>query len=86
MRQRICVQWWAAAALMVLSAPVAHATEGVVVADAYVNSAHSSTNYGSLSNLYVNGAGTTLIQFDLSSLPAGTTAEARSGAQLSSCT
>jgi len=43
-------------------------------ADAYVNSAHPSTNYGNLSNLYVGNGGTALIQFDLSSLPAGTTA------------
>ena len=68
------MQWLAAAVLMVLFAPVAHATEGVVVGDAYVNSLRATTNYGSLSNLYVNSTGTTLIQFDLSSLPAGTTA------------
>ena len=60
--------------LLGLSAVAAHATEGVVVGDAYVNSNHPSVNYGSLSNLYVNGTGTTLIQFDLSSLPSGTTA------------
>ncbi len=82
MRQRICVQWLAAAVLMVLSAPVAHATEGVVVGDAYVNSLHATTNYGSLSNLYVNSTGTTLIQFDLSSLPAGTTASQIGSASL----
>jgi hypothetical protein len=73
MGQRICVWWLAAAMLMVFSATAAHATEGVVIRDAYVNSAHPTINYGSLSNLYVNGAGATLIQFDLSSLPAGTT-------------
>jgi Collagen triple helix repeat (20 copies) len=72
MRQRICVQWLAAA-LIVFSAAAAHATEGVVIGDAYVNSAHPAANYGSLSNLYVNSAGTTLIQLDLSSLPATTT-------------
>jgi len=64
----------AAIVLLVVSAAAAHATEGVVVADTYVNSAHPTTNYGTLSNLYVNGTGTTLIQLDLSSLPAGTTA------------
>jgi hypothetical protein len=73
MNQSGCVRWVAAAAIMALSAAAAHATEGVVVADAYVNSAHPTTNYGNLSNLYVNSAGTALIQFDLSSLPAGTT-------------
>ncbi len=45
-----------------------------MVADAYVNSTHPAVNYGSLSNLYVSGTGKALIQFDLSSLPAGTTA------------
>ena len=55
----------AAIVLLVVSAAAAHATEGVVVADTYVNSAHPTTNYGTLSNLYVNGTGTTLIQLDL---------------------
>jgi hypothetical protein len=44
---------------------------GVVAGDADVNSAHPATNYGSRSNLYVKGNGTALLQFDLSSLPAG---------------
>ena len=74
MTQRIWMKWMAAAMLMVLSASAAHATDGTVVGDAYVNSAHPATNYGGLSNLYVNSTGTTLIQFGLSSLPAGTTA------------
>jgi hypothetical protein len=68
--------------LTILSVTAAHATEGVVVGDAYVNSNHPSTNYGSLSNLYVNSTGTTLIQFDLSSLPAGTTASQIGAASL----
>ena len=63
----------AAAMLMVLSAGAAHATEGVVVGDTYVSSLYSTVNFGGLSNLYVSGSGTALIQFDLSSLPAGTT-------------
>jgi hypothetical protein len=82
MSQRICMRWVAAAALMVLSAATAHATDGVVVADAYVNSTHASVNYGSLSNLYVSGSGTALIKFDLSSLPAGTTASQIGAASL----
>ena len=69
-------------ALMVLSAAAARATEGVVVADAYVNSTHASVNYGGLSNLYVSGTGTALIRFDLSSLPAGTTASQIGAASL----
>ena len=72
----------AAVVLVVLSAAAADATEAVVVADTYVNSAHAATNYGTLSNLYVNSNGTTLIQFDLSSLPAGTTASQIGAASL----
>jgi hypothetical protein len=76
------VNFAAALLLAILSAGVAHATEGVVVGDAYVNSAHPTTNYGNLSNLYVNSNGTTLIQFDLSALPAGTTASQIGAASL----
>jgi Collagen triple helix repeat (20 copies) len=54
--------------------PVAMATDATIVADASVNAAHPSINFGALSNLYVGNGNTTLIQFDLSSLPAGTTA------------
>jgi len=73
---------WAAALLMVLSAVAAHASDGVVVADTYVSSVNAGANYGALSNLYVNSNGTTLIQFDLSSLPAGTTASQIGAASL----
>ncbi|MGD0548684.1 MAG: hypothetical protein ABR991_12775, partial [Terracidiphilus sp.] len=66
------MKWMAAAMLAVLQAGAAYATEGVVVGDAYVNSAHPAVNYGNLSNLYVNSTGTALLQFDLSALPAGT--------------
>jgi len=41
------------AAVLLLSAGMAHATDSVVVGDAYVNSAHANTNYGGLSNLAV---------------------------------
>src|ERR1700759_1304583 len=51
----------------------ANPSEAPVAADAYVNSTYPSVNYGDLSNLYVNSGGTALLQFDLSSLPAGTT-------------
>jgi hypothetical protein len=74
MTQRVWMKWMAAAILAVLPVGAAYATEGVVVGDAYVNSAHPAINYGGLSNLYVNSNGTALIQFDLSALPAGTTA------------
>jgi hypothetical protein len=45
-----------------------------LVADAHVNSALPTANSGSISNLDVGGGYTTLLQFDLSLLPAGTTA------------
>jgi len=64
---------WVAMGL-VLATFTAQATDATVAGDAYVNSVHPTTNYGSLSNLYVGNGGTALIQFDLSSLPAGTTA------------
>jgi hypothetical protein len=68
------MKWMAGAVLLVVSATASYGSDGMVVGDAYVNSAHPSANFGSLSNLYVGNGGTTLIQFDLSSLPAGTTA------------
>jgi Phage Tail Collar Domain/Collagen triple helix repeat (20 copies) len=74
MSQCVWKKFIAAAGLAVLAMGTAHATDATVVGDAYVNSAHPSTNYGGLSNLYVGNSGTTLIQFDLSSLPPGTTA------------
>jgi hypothetical protein len=43
------------------------------VADAHVNSALPAVNSGAISNLNVGGGYTTLLQFDLSLLPAGTT-------------
>ncbi|MGD0548686.1 MAG: DNRLRE domain-containing protein, partial [Terracidiphilus sp.] len=82
MPQRVWLRWIAAAMLTVLPSGAAYATEGVVVGDTYVNSAHPAVNYGSLSNLYVNGNGTALIQFDLSSLPAGTMASQIGAASL----
>jgi hypothetical protein len=60
--------------VLALAAGKGYATEAVVTGDASVNLAYPSTNYGSLSNLYVGNGSTALIQFDLSSLPTGTTA------------
>jgi len=50
------------------------ATDAIVVADVSVNTARPTVNFGGLSNLYVGAGNTALLQFDLSSLPAGTTA------------
>jgi hypothetical protein len=40
---------------------------------AHISRAHPSTNFGSLTNLTVGNGTTALIQFDLGSLPVGTT-------------
>jgi len=73
MNQRIWIKCMATAVWAALSVYAAYATDATVAGDAYVNSATPATNYGGLSNLYVGNGGTALIQFDLSSLPAGTT-------------
>jgi hypothetical protein len=52
----------------------AFAVEATLVADAHVNSARPAVNSGAISNLNVGGGYTALLQFDLSMLPAGTTA------------
>jgi len=64
----------AVAAILALATGTSYATEAVVTGDTSVSSAFPTINFGSLSNLYVGNGSTALIQFDLSSLPAGTTA------------
>jgi collagen type VII alpha len=59
--------------LLVSSAP-AWAVQATLVADAHVSGAQPSVNSGNLSNLNVGGGYTSLLQFDLGVLPAGTTA------------
>lgn len=58
------------------------ATQATLVADAHVNSAQPGANSGAISNLNVGGGYTALVQFDLSTLPAGTTASQVSRALL----
>jgi hypothetical protein len=58
------------------------AVEATLVADAHVNNARPSVNSGTISNLNVGGGYTTLLQFDLSTLPAGTTSSQVSRATL----
>jgi hypothetical protein len=60
----------------------ASAVEATLVADAHVNSARPAVNSGAISNLNVGGGYTALLQFDLSMLPAGTTAAQVSRATL----
>lgn len=59
--------------LSVCSAIAAHATDLPLVGDAHVNSARPSTNYAASSNLYVGNGSTSYLQFDTTTLPAGTT-------------
>jgi hypothetical protein len=60
-------------AVLVTALP-ANATEATLVADAHVNSARPGVNSGAISNVNVGSGYTGLLQFDLSTLPAGTTA------------
>lgn len=69
-------------ALAVASAVPCAAAQATLVADAHVNSAQPGANSGAISNLNVGGGYTALVQFDLSVLPAGTTASQVSRALL----
>ena len=51
----------------------ARGQQATLVGDAHVSSTQPTVNYGSLSNLNVGGGYTGLVQFDLGTLPAGTT-------------
>lgn len=62
--------------------PQASALDVTLSSDASVNSAHASVNYGALSNLYVGNGNTAFLQFDLRTLPAGTTSAQVSHATL----
>jgi hypothetical protein len=74
MIRAIALRFGVAVLLSAFAVPAAMATDATIVADASVSAAHPNLNFGALSNLYVGSGNTTLIQFDLSSLPAGTTA------------
>lgn len=52
----------------------AHATGVTLTGDAHVSSTRSATNFGTLANLYVGNGNTSLLQFDLTTLPTGLTA------------
>ena len=60
----------------------ASATQVALIADTHVSVNRSSTNFGSLANLYIGNGNTGLLQFDLSSLPSGITAAQVSRATL----
>ncbi|HEY8998148.1 MAG TPA: DNRLRE domain-containing protein [Edaphobacter sp.] len=61
---------------------VAQGIEAPLVADAHVNSARPDANSGAISNLNVGAGYTSLVQFDLGVLPAGTTSSQVSRALL----
>jgi hypothetical protein len=64
----------AATVTLWVAALPAFAVEATLVADAHVNSALPGMNSGAISNLNVGAGYTALLQFDLSTLPVGTTA------------
>jgi Collagen triple helix repeat (20 copies) len=66
----------------VLCARGLYAADMPLTGDAHVNSAHATTPYGSLSNLYVGNGNTTFLQFDLSALPSKTSSTQISRATL----
>ena len=70
--QRWLRLWLGLGSCALATAP-AWGAQATLVADAHVNSALPAVNSGAISNLNVGGGYTTLLQFDLSLLPAGTT-------------
>ena len=61
---------WAALGLLVI--PLLRGQTLQIVGDAHVNTAYPAVNFGSSVYLTVGGTSTSYLQFDLSSLPAGT--------------
>jgi hypothetical protein len=65
---------WLLCVLLVCACGVASATQATLTGDTFVSASQPAANFGALSNLYVGNGDTGLLQFDLSNLPAGTTA------------
>ncbi|HZT30484.1 MAG TPA: DNRLRE domain-containing protein [Bryobacteraceae bacterium] len=78
--------WWSRGCLPALAAlflPAAGwAQVAPLVADTYLNSTNPTVNFGTVANLNVGNGSRALLQFDLSSLPPGTTAAQVSRATL----
>jgi hypothetical protein len=55
------------------STSIANAAQVALIGDASVSSTRPATNFGGLANLYVGNGSTAYLQFNLSSLPVGTT-------------
>jgi hypothetical protein len=60
--------------LLALCAGAAQALDTPLAADTHVNTTLPANNFGSLPQLNIGGGATALLRFDLSTLPAGTTA------------
>ena len=60
---------------LLLFAPLAQATIVPLIGDAHVSASRPGSNFGTVSNLYVGGGNTALLQFDLSKLPSGITSD-----------
>lgn len=58
---------------LILSPAAIWATDAPLAADASINSANPSLNFGNLPNLTVGGGNTSLLRFDLSTLPSDVT-------------
>lgn len=58
---------------LILWSVAALGQQATLIADVHVTRAYPAANYGGLSNLYVGNGATSLLLFDLSTLPAGTT-------------
>lgn len=73
LRRGIGLGCWLLALLCAMAGAPAQAEQATLVADAHVNAALPAVNSGAISNIDVGGGYTSLLQFDLSLLPAGTT-------------
>jgi hypothetical protein len=73
MSHRAAIRLLSIVLAILASSRIVNAAQVALVGDASVNAARPSTNFGSLANLYVGNGNTAYLQFDLSSLPAGTT-------------
>src|SRR5579885_327950 len=84
--QMMTRSWWSRGCLPALAAlflPAAGwAQVAPLVADTYLNSTNPTVNFGTVANLNVGNGSRALLQFDLSSLPPGTTAAQVSRATL----
>lgn len=70
------LQTLAVVTLLLCACGVARATDVTLIGDTFVSTTRASSNFGSLSNLYVSSGNTALLQFDLTStLPSITSSQ-----------